>query len=485
MNKNWKNTLHLLWLLPLAFFMQSAQHAEPKGYNIDVTLNNFDQPYVILAYNYGDKPYIKDTIYAKSTGKFVFEGKEKLDGGMYMIVMPPQNNTIEFFIDTDNQHFSIDVDVKNPVKTAKFKKSKNNTIFYKYLAFLNAQRAKSDKISAELKAAKDAKDQPKIKELEGKLIAINDEVIQYQKDLIKDNPNTFAAKFVQTSMDITVPDDVDSSMRYWYYRNHYFDNLDLSDGRLLRTPLLPPKVERYLDQVITQNPDSVIAGVDEILRRAEKDEDIYKYFLIRLINKYAKSKVICMDAVYVHIAKEYYLKGKANWIDQDQLTKIEEDAKRLEPLLCNKIAPDITMQTIPTKEGETPKATSLHGVNSKYTVLIFWASDCGHCKKSMPKVAKFYDEYKDRGVTVFSVCTKTYKDYQSCIDFVKEKDMTRMLNVCDPYLRSKFPILYDVKSTPVIFLLDENKKILAKRLAAEQLGEVIDNWDKILEQRGK
>lgn len=480
--------LNLLWLLPVAFIFQSF-HTNKEGYKVEINIKGFSEPYIIMAYHYADKPYIQDTVYAKKPGQFIFEGKEALKGGMYMVVMPPKNSTIDMFIDEDNQHFTVNADLSDLVGKMRFKNSNNNTLFYTYLEFLNNQRNKSNAIEPELKVARAAKDNAKIKELEGKLIALNEDVKVYQADLIKKNPKTFTAKFIQTSMDIEIPKSVDSSQQYWYYRNHYFDNLDLGDPRLMRTPLLPPKVERYLDQIIPQHPDSVIAGVDQILTRAEKSEDTYKYFLIRLINKYAKSKVVCMDAVYVHIADEYYLKGKASWIDEAQLAKIKDDADRLRPLLCNKIAPDISMNTIPNKEGDAKEPISLHGIKAKYTVLMFWAPDCGHCKKTMPQVVEFADKYKARGVEVFSICTKTYKDYQDCVDFVREKDMIRMLNASDPYLRSKFPVIYDIKSTPVIYLLDENKKIIGKRLAGEQLGEIIDNWEKreksLKEQQGK
>ena len=474
-----RTLLHFLWLIPMTFLFQSFETpAAEKGYKIEINIKGMSEPYIIMAYHFGDKPYIQDTVFAKKPGQFIFEGNEPLKGGMYLVVMPPKNNTIDLFVDNDNQHFTVNADLSDLVGKMRFKNSNNNTLFYSYLEFLNVQRRKSSTLEPELKAAKEAKDQAKVKELEDKLRAINDDVNTFQLDFVKKNKKTLAAKFIQTSMDITIPESVDSANQYWYYRNHYFDHCDLTDGRLMRTPLLPNKVDRYLDKVIPQHPDSVIAGVDQVLRMAEKDEDVFKFFLIRLINKYAKSKIVCMDAVYVHIADEYYLKGKSPWIGEEQLNKIKEDANRLRPLLCNQIAPDLKMQTIPRKDGEAPTVQTLHGVDAKYTVLIFWAPDCGHCKKSMPAVIKFYDEYKSKGVEVFAICTKTHKDYQSCVDFVREKDMVRMMNLADPYLRSKFPLIYDIKSTPVIYLLDKNKKILGKRLASEQLGEVIDNWEK-------
>jgi thiol-disulfide isomerase/thioredoxin len=470
----------------LAGLLFQAFRPTEKGHDIEITIKGLTSEYVILAYYYAEKPYIKDTIFTKTPGTYRYKGDETLKGGMYMVVIPPNNNSFDMMVDADDQHFKVSTDLSNLQGAMQYKNSKNNLLFKEYVGFLNEKKAASDKLVEELKVEKEKPDGEKnnarIKELEKILTNVNDEVIAYQKDFIQKNPTTFVAKFIKTSMDLDVPEPpkqadgrVDSTFRYRYYVQHYFEHCDLSDGRLLQTPLLPKKVDRYLDQVIPQHPDTVAAGVDRILALASNDKDMFKYFVISLLNKYAKTKVVCMDAVYVHIADNYYLSGKVDWLDEKQMSGIKEDADRLRPLLCNKIAPDIMLQTFPKNENEKPVPVSLHGINAKYTVLIFWAPDCGHCKKTMPLVAKFYDEYKSKGVEVFSVCTKTYKDYDSCVKFIEEQDMERMLNLNDPYLRSKFPVIYDVKSTPVVFVLDQKKKIVSKRIGGEQLGEVLDN----------
>ena len=490
--------LNIAFLLLAGLMFQSFQPAE-KGHDIEINIKGLTSEYVILAYYYADKPYIKDTIFTKTPGTYRYKGDEVLKGGMYMIVIPPKNNSFDIMVDKDDQHFKVTTELSNVQGKMQYKNSKNNALFQEYIGYLNQQKASSDKSVAELKQEKaktEGKNEARIKELEGILKNVNDGVVAYQKDFIKKNPTTFVAKFIKTSMDLDVPEppkdangQVDSTFRYRYYVEHYFEHCDLSDGRLLQTPLLPKKVDRYLDKVIPQHPDSVAFHVDRVLSLASNDKDMFKYFVIKLLNTYAKTKVVCMDAVYVHIADNYYLNGKVDWLDEKQLKGIKDDADRLRPLLCNKIAPDITLQTFPKKEGDKPVPMSLHGIDAKYTVLIFWAPDCGHCKKTMPKVAKFYDEYKSKGVEVYSVCTKTYKDYDSCVEFIKDKDMDRMLNLTDPYLRSRFPVIYDVKSTPVVFVLDQKKKIVSKRIGGEQLGEVLDNLfkreDFVKQKQGK
>jgi thiol-disulfide isomerase/thioredoxin len=126
-------------------------------------------------------------------------------------------------------------------------------------------------------------------------------------------------------------------------------------------------------------------------------------------------------------------------------------------------------------------------------VLFFWAPDCGHCKKAAPFMIEFAQKYKDKGVKVFAVCTavaKTIeeKDGPECWKGVEEKGFTDdlFMNLVDPLLRSKYKTLYDVQSTPQIFILNREHKILMKRIGAEQLvGNVMDEVMKAEEEKKK
>ena len=53
------------------------------------------------------------------------------------------------------------------------------------------------------------------------------------------------------------------------------------------------------------------------------------------------------------------------------------------------------------------------------------------------------------------------------------------INTSDPQHKSKFRLVYDVKTTPQVYFLDENKKILTKKIAGEQFKEVMDKINAI------
>ena len=174
---------------------------------------------------------------------------------------------------------------------------------------------------------------------------------------------------------------------------------------------------------------------------------------------------------------------------KEDLEKICDNARRLAPILIGRVAPNITV----ADRNNQPHA--LWDVDADYTVLFFWATDCGHCKKAAPHMVEFAKKFKDRGVKVFAVCTGVVtskedsntpeKVHDNCWKGLEEKEFSDDLffNVYDPYIRSKYKTLYDVQTTPQIFILNRNHEILMKRIGAEQLGEVMEQVMKFQEEK--
>ena len=461
-----------------------------KGYDIKVNIDGYQETQLFLANNYGDKQYIKDTVAVNSDGSFHFKGDEPLEGGIYLVVMAPNNDFIQIFIDED-QSFTLNTKIPDPVKNIQFEGSKLNTDFYAYMNYLGSQRPIAEGLNKELQAAREAKDDAKIESATTELTALNKKVEQYQKDLITAQPNSLLGKVIKASIQIETPDFSDAEnpelARYLYAKKHWFDNIDLADQRFLRAPVMFEKVNYYIEKLTPQHPDSLARSIDYVLEKVKPAEESFKFYIIHFLNKYASSKVVGMDAVYVHMADKYYRNGNADWVDEEQRLKIIENADRLKPILLGKKSPNIAIQeldvekTILAKDNENEhkrfaikKNFTLHDVDAKYTVLFIWDPECGHCKKSMPKIIEFYDNYKDKGVELVSLCNQTYKDIPKCAEMIKEKGMMKWINAVDPYIKSRYKQLYDVRTTPQIFVLNKEKEIVMKRIGAEQLSEVID-----------
>ena len=466
------------------------------GYQIEVTLDNYDQEKLMLGYHYGDKQYIKDSVKADGNGKFVFKGDENLDAGVYLIVMPPDNQYFQLLIDQKEQRFSIKTDAKSPNANMQVSGSKDNKLFYDYMTYLSKKRPEADQLKKQMEGVSEAEKATIQKQLE----ALNTSVKTYQQNIIEEHSTTLTAALVKSGTETPMPTFEGTEkeiqlQRYRHYKAHYFDNLNLADERLVRSPVLFQRIDYYLNKLTVQAPDSIIQSIDYILEKVKPAEETFKYYLVHFLNTYAQSKIVGMDGVYVHIAEKYYATGLAPWTEAEQLKKITDNAKTLKPILIGKIAPDLAMMEIDIegtiaaeneeneyKRWKAKRNISLHGIDAPYTVLFVWDPDCGHCKKSMPKMLEFYEDFKDKGVEVFAVCTKTYEEMPACAKTMKEKGMINWINAIDPFIKSKYKQIYDIRSTPQIFILNDKKEIISKKIGAEQISEVMT---RILEIDGK
>lgn len=460
--------LNRLLFLLLVFLIGTSLAAQ-TGYDIRVETKNYAHDTLYLGFYYGDKQYLKDTAIIEK-GKFRFQGEEELAPGMYLILLQPDNSFVQLNINRGKQRMDIKFDAQDPVESFVSKNDDDNQAFYAYIRYLNKRRPEADELRKQLEMA--GSDPDEKARIEEKLKSINDQVKAFQLKLIKDHPGTLTAALISSFQEIDIPEFTGDEkevqvQKYHYFMDHYFDHIDFSDERMIRTSFFFQKVNDYVQKHTVQMPDSLIKAVDRVLKLCQPNEEAFKFFLVHFVNVYAKSNIIGMDAVYVHIVDEYYAKGAAPWVDEEQLSKMTKNAASLRPILIGEIAPDIMMQR---RDGSK---IALHEIKSPYTVLMFWAPDCGHCQKSMPKVVEFYNKFKDKGVELFSVCTKVTDKVPDCWKMVDEKEMDIWINVVDPYLLSKFSTLYDVRSTPQIFILDADKKILLKRLAADQLEDVM------------
>jgi len=460
------------------------------GFNIRVKLENYAATELVLGFHFGEKQYVKDTVSLGADGWFTFKADTLLQPGIYLLVMKPDNNYLQILVPEDDQEFNVMTDAKDSVDKMKFKGSDDNDAFYDYLRFLGKQRPEADSIRSKMTRAKgNVADSTRYAQ---EMVGLDKIVKKYQLDLVAKRPKSLAARITKASVEPELPEFTEknevelSRKRYFWIREHFFDNIDITDPALLRSPVLQPRIEQYITKIVPQHPDSVNIALDWLFKKTEKSPEIYKYFLVHFLNYYAKSQIVGFDACYVHIAQQYYCVGKAPWTKKEDLEKICDNASRLEPILIGKTAPNIVV----TDRQNQPHA--LYDVDADYTVLFFWAPDCGHCKKSAPFMVEFAQKFKNRGVKVFAVCTAVAKtaeekDVPDCWKGIEEKGFTDdlFMNMVDPFIRSRYKKLFDVQTTPQIFILDRSHKILMKRIGAEQIIKVMEELMKFEEDKKK
>lgn len=492
-------------LLLLSFSSVRAQNA----YDIKINFKGCKDTSAYLVKYTWDQQYIVDTCKKIKNGLIEFKGKRALDKGVYTLVSQAKSIYFDFFIN-ESQKFAISTDNAEVVNNLKSAGNKENENFFAYIKFITNKNQEFIKIR-EQSAGKSKADS--IKFITEKFKILNEDVKKFDADFMLKVKGTFVYDVLNLKTEkepTTVPKAgngrPDSVYQYYYYKNHYFDGVDFKDDRIIRTPFFDDRVKKYFDNVIVQHPDTVINEIDKIISKCTKDSLIYNTLIVYFTYKYEQSKIMGFDKIFVHMADKYIINGASKKLGytQETIGKVKERVDIIRNLLLEakvselymidttygkqvmkmgfdtcKTSKSVTDLYYKNLEKLTPMFKTLYSVNAKYTVLVFWASDCGHCQTEIPKLQDNLKELKGQiDYKVFSVQTKD--DFEAWRKFIIEKKL-EFINVFDPIHLNNLKERFDIYSTPVIYILDKDKKIKAKRLSADQVIEML----KLLEKADK
>ena len=458
-------------------FLSVCNISFAQNYSISGQVDGLVDGDVLLGYYYGDKQYVKDTVQSVN-GAFVFESDNLLESGMYFMLLSDKQ-FFQFIID-ESRTFSFHTSQSNLVGEMKIVGSKDNELFYDYQQFTQLKGIEVQPIKEALTIAD--KDSKKENKLKAQLKQVNDEVATYKTAFIEDNSNSLFVKMLQALEPISVPESpvlengsIDSSFQYKYFKSHFWDHIDLTDDRMIRTPIFHDKMKKYIVDYTPQVSDSITKYVDILIEEARPSPELFKYIVNWTTHHYESSKIMGHDAVFVHMVFSYFVTRQASWVDEVQLTNIIDKAMRISPNLIGTIAPYITL---PDDKGELQ---DLHSIKAPFTILFFYDPDCGHCKKETPLVKETLEKYMDRGVKVYAVCTEF--DDAMWKEFIVEFGVEDWINVNDIENISNFRGKYNVMGTPRLFILDSKKKIIAKQIDADALDEILENEFRLLGEK--
>lgn len=459
------------------FLLSAALYAGNPGYELKFKIKNAKPGGNCLLANYfGGSQYKQDSANVNADGELVFKGAEKYAQGVYLIILP-SHKYFDFIMDAD-QHFQMETDTTDFIKNMKVKGSEENAAFYDYQRFMSAKQKQVEPLQTAYARVKE-KSKDSVKIVQDKLTAIDKEVKGYKTDYIAKNPKAFLSQLFRAMQEPEIPEapllangKKDTTFAYHYYKAHFFDHIDFSDERLLRTPVFQPKLDQYMQKLTVQMPDSIDVSADYLVGKARANKKMFQYVLNDLTYKYETSKIMGMYAVFIHLAEKYYKTKDVDWIDSTQLYKINDKATWLKYTVIGAQAPQLVMTDT------SGRPSSLYDIKAKYTVVVFWEQGCGHCQKEIPELMEIYNtKLKAKGVQVYAI--ESEDKNAEWKKFVKKHEL-HWTNVWekDDYKRAVAKKLYFVETTPTLVLLDENKIVKARQLGADQLEGYIDYLEK-------
>ncbi len=467
-----------LLLLVASLSVQLAQAQPGDAYKLEFTVKGAKDTTAYLANYYGKQLYYRDTAQIDSKGYFYFDGNKPLKPGIYAVAIAGSKY---FEIIVNEPTMAMETDTANFVKYMKVKQSEENKVFYDYIQYIGDQKIKAEPMRQQVKDL--GPNDPAAKKLQKKLDELDAQVLAYQHKLIKKHSNLLVGKVVSMSLDVEVPNPpkgvTDTALyQHYYTRQHYFDGFDFNEPGIVNSPIFHNKLAQFFNRTVPQQPDTVFKEALRLVKMLEHDPEMFKYVVHFITYNFETSKVMCIDAVFVYMVDEFYKTGRATWMDEKNLKTVIDRANKIAPTLCQNKVPYLKLQDV---NGEWH---SLYDQKNEYVILAFWDPTCSHCKKELPRLKTMMAKYKEQkaDVGIFGVVTEfENKDWPG---YIKEHEID-WLNVSDnPEFPNRFRTTFDIYSTPKLYLLDKEKRIIAKQLDTEALEKMIDHLLKQREGKG-
>ncbi|WP_312185395.1 DUF5106 domain-containing protein [Sphingobacterium sp.] len=237
---------------------------------------------------------------------------------------------------------------------------------------------------------------------------------------------------------------------------HFWDKFDMQDTAQVKNP---DEGEQQLADflgLLAKAPDSALRdqAVAHMMDRAKVNRTSFDYFIKQYEHYlYDGNSPMRNDISYESVLR--YL------IKTDVLTDLEKEAYRpiYKLVLRNKVGQKAEDFSFALADGTKQK---LSDTKAKYTFLMFYDPDCSHCKETIhqlrdtPQLVQLFDQLQVQVLAIDPWGDRAkWKAYQTELS-------DKWINGFDSDSKVLSFNLYDLKASPTIYLLDENKKVLLK-----------------------
>ena len=246
---------------------------------------------------------------------------------------------------------------------------------------------------------------------------------------------------------------------------HFWDGIETFDGPTDENPVLAAQIDFYFDKMVAPIPDSITPEIDRLVERTSFNTDLRDFILWHLLEKYRHPEYMSQDQVFVYLYDNYFSRLEIKDLNETNLALIRDKAETLRRLALFNLAPDFAIND----------SVDLHSVESEYTVLFFYDHDCDVCHKEMQELDSVVLAHPEVTVLAidmnpdnsgegsgessgeFAIRPKGDGDLKSPIQYRRITNPSELIG------------LYDIETTPLIYVLDKNKRIIAKKIRARQI----------------
>lgn len=455
---------YIVAVFALVWTLSGCLSAQP--YLIQGNIEHSAQGQIYLASYYGDSFSLIDSV-ESSSGSFHFMLPEEARPGVYRLIyteifkgVRSENRFVEFIFNREDVSFNVSMDGGKPLPV--FDNSLENQVYLEFVDFqLNFETKLSQVYSKLFPPQKgDEKYETAVKRYgelqEGRKAFLDSRIERY--------PELYATRIISAfrmpvvSGYLSHPDRIDSLKR------HFFDEAPIDDPMLLYAPVYTFRMVDYLSlfSIDTLSPEQqeeqFIEAVDRIMVNVAAIPGLRSFAVEFLLEGF---ELLDMEQVQVHLADNYLDES----CESEVAELVRERMEGYKRMSTGSLAPDFTVRDI---HGKNYTLSELPG---PYTLVMFWASTCEHCLAMMPELQHWYLEENEAGVEVVAISIDSSASRFN--EYLSRQEMS-WITVHDPLgWHGKVPGDYHIYATPSIFLLDRDRRILARPMNIRQLQRAV------------
>ena len=393
--------------------------------------------------------YSTDT--AIKEGSFILEMPATAQAGMYRLVYAvPQD---EFYIDViynKKEDVKFNFNLQNGLTITN---SEENKWYHEYFSKITTAQ---DRLLEYYETGNDSKKE---------YGAILKELKTIQTNFEEEHPSSIAHKFIKANRSY-IPTEFENLETFLKNKKqHHFDNLNINDPILQGSNFLTDKFASYVFSALPADIKTKEQLEIEINKNIRTTADFIKTtpngFQVKALHQlWEIAEVNEMGSVQDFIFKNH-LKKSALANDNQKLVDEIEIASRLR---IGAVSPDITW------EANGKKHSLLTMEKAENYLLVFWSSTCSHCLKELPQLHKELKDYE--GLKIIAVGLED--------DNINWKKVSATLPAFNHAIalgrwESDYAQTFGIQSTPTYFILDSEKRFLAKPESDKEVVEFLEN----------
>ena len=394
------------------FFLTILHFNLVSQVKIDVKIDDINDTILYLMKYKSDKTQSIIDYSSISSAKKTFKNPQNYDEGIYVLTDSKQNPLFEMLIGKD-QKFSLHVEDMMDLNTYKIKGSKETSDYFKVYSKTIHDKLYIKALESEMEYFPDNA---------RKIDSIKRELYDYQESMLSKDKSSFLNTYIRFIEDSEA--------------DHYFENLPLCDTRILNSRLLKNKLDDYFDNhMANQNADVICKNIDNLISKTNDCHEVRDYILWYLYSRYFNN-----DLIYIHLSDNYFSKLEINNLTQNIKNEIIKRSDVLRKITIGSVSP-----TFSYTDDEGDKI-DLSEINAENLVLFFYKPDCQKCIRDKRILGLIKNKQKDLTILYINISEDNYSNVSQ--DIINQ---------------------YDITTTPTIYVLDKNKRIIAKNIKAEEI----------------